>query len=104
MAEQYKVDLSEIEGTITKLNAVLKNMSASKASVQNKTFLPQGALGTGFGEADTLYTAHDQMKTVLEGVVQYLEDLLDDFGQKTKKTHDAFSDAEAETYSAFRGK
>ncbi|MDQ0764294.1 hypothetical protein [Streptomyces canus] len=104
MAEQYRVDLSEIEGTITKLNGVLKDMSTSKASCQNKTYLPKGALGTGFGEAETLYTAHDQMKTVLEGVVQYLEDLLDDFGQKTKKTHDAFSDAEAENYSAFRGK
>ncbi|MEU0944690.1 hypothetical protein ABZ379_18100 [Streptomyces canus] len=104
MAEQYKVDLSEIEGTITKLNGVLKDMSTSKASCQNKTYLPKGALGTGFGEAETLYAAHDQMKTVLEGVVQYLEDLLDDFGQKTKKTHDAFSDAEAENYSAFRGK
>lgn len=44
------------------------------------------------------------MKEVLEGVVQYLEDLLDDFGQKTKKTHDSFSDAEADNYAAFRGK
>lgn len=104
MAEQYKVDLSEIEGTITKLNGVLKAMSTSKSSTKSKTYLPKGALGTGFGEAEGLYTAHDQMKEVLEGVVQHLEDLLDDFGKKTKKTHDAFSDAEADNYAAFRGK
>lgn len=104
MAEQYKVDLSEIEGTITKLNGVLKDMSTAAASCQNKTFLPQGALGVNFGEATALYSAHEQMKTVLQDIVQHLQDVLDDFGQKTKKTHDAYSDAEAGNYAAFRAK
>ncbi|MFF7757333.1 hypothetical protein [Streptomyces griseorubiginosus] len=104
MAEQYKVDLSEIEGTITKLNAVLKDMSTASLSCQNKTYLPPGALGVNFSEATTLYSAHAQMKTVLEDIVQHLQDVLDDFGQKTKKTHDSYSDAEAGNYAAFRGK
>ncbi|MFG2467347.1 hypothetical protein [Streptomyces canus] len=104
MAEQYKVDLSEIEGTITKLNAVLKDMSTASLSCQNKTYLPPGSLGVNFGEATTLYNAHEQMKTVLQDIVQHLQDVLDDFGQKTKKTHDAYSDAEADNYAAFRGK
>ncbi|MBA4864409.1 hypothetical protein H1V43_24250 [Streptomyces sp. PSKA54] len=104
MAEQYKVDLSEIEGTITKLNRVIKDMSTSRASCTNKTYLPAGALGTGFGEATALYSAHEQMKKVLEQIVEHLEDVLDDFGQKTKKTHDAFQDAEADNYAAFNRK
>ncbi|MFK4103442.1 hypothetical protein ACI2L1_25865 [Streptomyces sp. NPDC019531] len=104
MAEQYKVDLSEIEGTITKLNGVLKDMSTSSASCQNKTFLPKGALGTGFGEADKLYGAHEAMKERLYEIVAYLEQVLDDFGQKTKKTHASYSDAEAQNLAAFNRK
>ncbi|MBA2944899.1 hypothetical protein [Streptomyces himalayensis] len=104
MAEQYKVDLSEIEGTITKLNRVIKDMSTSATSCQGKTYLPQGALGTGFGEAEALFGAHEQMKERLYEIVAHLEDVLDDFGQKTKRTHDAFHDAEAQNYAAFNGK
>lgn len=104
MADQYRVDLSEIEGTITKLNRVLKDMSTSSQSTKNKTYLPQGALGTGFGEAKALYDAHEVMKERLYEIVAYLEEVLDDFGQKTKKTHDSFSDAEAENYAAFNRK
>ncbi|WP_031484919.1 WXG100 family type VII secretion target [Streptomyces bicolor] len=104
MAEQYKVDLSEIEGTITKLNGVIKDMTTSKSSCMGKTYLPQGALGTGFGEAEALYKAHEAMKERLYEIVAHLEEVLDDFGTKTKRTHDAFSDAEAENYAAFNGK
>ncbi|MFI6013074.1 WXG100 family type VII secretion target [Streptomyces sp. NPDC051243] len=104
MAEQYRVDLSEIEGTIAKLNRVIKDMTTSKSSCMGQTYLPQGALGTGFGEAEALYSAHEQMKERLYEIVQHLEDVLDDFGQKTKRTHDAFADAEAQNYAAFNGK
>ncbi len=104
MAEQYKVDLSEIEGTISRLNGVLRDMGASSASAKSKTYLPEGALGTGFAEATQLYGAHQQMKRALEQIVQHLENVLDDFGQKTKKTHDAYQDAEAENHAAFNGK
>lgn len=104
MAEQYKVDLSEIEGTITRLNGVIKDMSTSKSSCMGKTYLPKGALGTGFGEADKLYSAHEAMKERLYEIVAYLEQVLDDFGQKTKRTHDAYSDAEAENLAAFNRK
>ncbi|CAL9405513.1 hypothetical protein SUDANB6_01546 [Streptomyces sp. enrichment culture] len=104
MAEQYRVDLSEIEGTITRLNQVLKDMGRSSSNCKNNTYLPQGALGTGFEEADALYSAHAQMKRVLEKIVEHLEEVLDDFGRKTKKTHDAFADAEADTYAAFNRK
>ncbi|MFF0095616.1 hypothetical protein ACFYSF_37665 [Streptomyces canus] len=104
MAEQYKVDLSEIEGTITKLNGVIRDMTTSKSSCMGNTYLPQGALGTGFDEAKALYDAHEAMKERLYEIVAHLEDVLDDFGKKTKRTHDAFSDAEAENYAAFNRK
>ncbi|WP_437015693.1 hypothetical protein [Streptomyces sp. enrichment culture] len=79
-------------------------MSTSSLSCQNKTYLPQGALGTGFVEAKALYDAHEMMKERLYEIVAHLEQVLDDFGQKTKRTHDAFADAEAQNYAAFNRK
>lgn len=104
MAEQYRVDLSEIEGTITKLNRVLKDMGTSSSNAKSKTYLPGSAFGSDFEEATALHGAHQQMKKVLEAIVEHLEDVLDDFGQKTKKTHDAYQDAEAENRAALNGK
>ncbi|AJP04109.1 hypothetical protein ACFY4K_20425 [Streptomyces leeuwenhoekii] len=104
MAEQYKVDLSEIEGTITRLNRVLKDMGTSASNCKNTTYLPAGALGKNFREAEALYSAHEQMKERLYEIVAHLESVLDDFGQKTKRTHDAFADAEAQNYAAFNRK
>lgn len=104
MADQYKVDLSEIEGTISRLNRVLKDMGTSSSNCKNQTYLPQSALGTGFGEAKALYDAHEVMKERLYEIVEHLEQVLDDFGQKTKMTHDAFADAEAQNRAAFNRK
>ncbi|MFE3851852.1 hypothetical protein ACFXPN_11970 [Streptomyces griseorubiginosus] len=104
MAEQYKVDLSEIEGTITKLNRAIRDMGASGSNAKNSTYLPAGALGKNFGEAEALYKAHEQMKERLYEIVAHLERVLDSFGQKTKKTHDAYADAEAENLAAFNRK
>jgi uncharacterized protein YukE len=104
MAEQYKVDLSEIEGTITKLNRAIKDMGTSGSNAKNSTYLPAGALGKNFGEAEALYQAHEQMKERLYEIVAHLERVLDSFGQKTKKTHDAYADAEAENLAAFNRK
>ncbi|CAL9405346.1 hypothetical protein SUDANB6_01542 [Streptomyces sp. enrichment culture] len=104
MAEQYRVDLSEIEGTITRLNRVLKDMGTSASNCKNTTYRPAGALGRNFAEADALHAAHEMMKERLYEIVAHLEQVLDDFGQKTKRTHDAFADAEAQTYAAFNRK
>ncbi|GGZ39402.1 hypothetical protein [Streptomyces poonensis] len=104
MAEQYRVDLSEIEGTISRLNRVLHDMGTSASNCKNSTYLPAGALGSaehGFEEVKTLHTAHKQIQERLYEIVEHLEQVLDDFGQKTKRTHDAFADAEAQNRAAF---
>ncbi|MFI1963526.1 hypothetical protein ACH429_05195 [Streptomyces pathocidini] len=103
MADQYKVELSELEGTITKLNGVLSRLGNADSNAKTNTYLPAGALGTGFDEADSLASAHSTMKTHIEDVVTYLNDVVNSFGDKTKKVHGAYQDSEYDAQSGFRG-
>ncbi|MGY0491353.1 hypothetical protein [Streptomyces sp. WG-D5] len=99
----YKVDLSELDNVIRKLNGVIGDLGKANADTRHNTYLPKGALGSGFDEAEELSRAHDEMKTHLEEVVDYLESVMDDFGTKTKKAHGAYQDAEADTAGAVNG-
>jgi hypothetical protein len=99
----YKVDLSALDQVIRKLNGVIGDLGKANADTKHNTYLPKGALGSGFDEAEELSRAHDEMKTHLEEVVDHLESVMDDFGTKTKKAHGAYQDAEADTANAVNG-
>ncbi|MFJ9128812.1 hypothetical protein ACIRJS_32395 [Streptomyces sp. NPDC102340] len=99
----YKVDLSALDNVIKKLNGVIGDLGKANTDTKHRTYLPKGALGTGFDEAEKLTAAHDEMKTYLEAVVDHLESVMDDFGTKTKKAHGAYQDAEADTASSVNG-
>ncbi|MER5438931.1 hypothetical protein [Streptomyces sp. NPDC002790] len=99
----YKVDLSALDNVIKKLNGVIGDLGKANTDTKHKTYLPKGALGSGFDEAEKLTAAHDEMKTYLEAVVDHLESVMDDFGSKTKRAHGAYQDAEADTASSVNG-
>lgn len=99
----YKVDLSALDNVIRKLNGVIGDLGKASADTKHKTYLPKGALGVGFDEAEKLTAAHDDMKNYLEDVVKHLESVMDDFGAKTKRAHGAYQDAEADTASSVNG-
>ncbi|WP_406269705.1 hypothetical protein OH779_28790 [Actinacidiphila glaucinigra] len=103
MSDQYKVDLSELEDTITKLNGVLSSMGSAKSCAVNQTYLPPGALGAGFVEAKELTEAHDDMKTFLEDIIRFVHEVMDDFGKNTKKAHGHYSNAEYDTQTGMSG-
>jgi hypothetical protein len=96
MSDQYKVDLSELEKTITKLNSVISQLGVADGHAKHDTHLPSGALGAAFAEADDLAQAHATLKEYLEGVVTYIRGVMTDFGDKTKKVHGHYADAEYE--------
>ncbi|MGW2344706.1 hypothetical protein [Streptomyces sp. NPDC001661] len=102
-SDGYKVDLSALDQVIRKLNGVIGDLGKANADTKHNTYLPKGALGSGFDEAEELSRAHDEMKTHLEEVVDHLEKVMDDFGSKTKKAHGAYQDAEADTAGAVNG-
>lgn len=101
MAEEVSVDLDELEKTVGALNQVLKGLGQANTDAETNTYLPHGALGTGFDEADELATAHTEMKTYIEDVVRYLNSVMDEFGRKTKYTHGAYQDSDYEARAGF---
>jgi hypothetical protein len=101
MAEEVSVDLDELEKTVTALNQVLSGLGKAGTDTATNTYLPPGAVGTGFDEADKLANAHNEIKTYIEDAVRYLNTVMDEFGRKTKYTHGAYQDTDYETQASF---
>jgi hypothetical protein len=96
-----KVDLSALEGVVTRLNQIISNLGNTAGDSRYQTYLADGALGSAdFTEAADLHLAHTEMKQHLEEIVTHIHGLMDDFGTKTKKTHGAYQDQEAQIRSA----
>ncbi|NEB06184.1 hypothetical protein [Streptomyces sp. SID13726] len=101
MAEEVSVDLDELEKTVTALNRVLGDLGKADTDSKTNTYLPAGALGTGFGEAEALANAHNEIKTYIEDAVKYLNTVMDEFGQKTKYAHGAYQDSDYDAQASF---
>ncbi|MDQ0990932.1 hypothetical protein [Streptomyces sp. V3I7] len=101
---EYSVDLSALEDVLRQLNEVISNLGNTSSNARYQTYLPPGALGSAdFAEANDLHLAHTEMKQHLEDIVAHIHGLMDEFGTKTKKTHGAYQDQEAEIKAALSG-
>ncbi|MBL1092776.1 hypothetical protein ACWCXK_30505 [Streptomyces sp. NPDC001739] len=95
MAKEYGVNLDALDQLVKELNQVLKDMGGPKDKAKNQTYLPEGALGKGFDERAKMHKAHNDMKDFIQHqIVDKIEGLINDFGEKSKKTKDAYEDAE----------
>ncbi|AIA06255.1 hypothetical protein ACWEQ8_16665 [Streptomyces noursei] len=93
--EQYGVDLDALDQLVKELNQILKDMGGPNNRAKNQTYLPPKALGNSFGEQKDLHNAHTEMQQYIqEKIVKKITDLIDEFGQKSKKTKEAYDDAE----------
>ncbi|AZQ37787.1 hypothetical protein EJ357_33585 [Streptomyces cyaneochromogenes] len=101
MAGEVSVDLDELEKTVTALNQVLSGLGKAGTDTETNTYLPEGALGTGFDEAHKLANAHNEIKTYIQDVVKYLNTVMDEFGQKTKYSLGAYQDSDYDAQSSF---
>jgi hypothetical protein len=105
---QYRVDLSALENVITQLNGVLKDLGNANSDAKYKTALAPSALGADangvtFVEARKLTNAHQDMKLHIEEVVGHLNEVVDDFGKKTKSAHGSYQDQDAAVISDMSG-
>lgn len=91
---ELRVDLSELEETVRKLGRVTTAMGESVTRSKYNTYLPAEALGRGFTEQSELHTAHSEMKAQIEEIIEVVEELIDDFGTKTKQVHGRYQDAD----------
>ncbi|UNO39651.1 hypothetical protein [Streptomyces sp. MST-110588] len=108
MADQYRVDLSALDETVKKLNSVLKDLGNAHADTRYKTSLSPNALGADapgatFLEARKLTKAHEVMKQHIEEIVQHLHEVMDKFGNKTKKAHGHYQNQEADVTTSMSG-
>ncbi|WP_327688222.1 hypothetical protein [Streptomyces tubercidicus] len=95
MAKEYRVDLDALDQVVRELNAVLKDMDGTKGKAGSGTHLPPSALGKKYEEHEMLSTAHANMKKFIEDeIMKKIDSMVDEFGQKTKKTKEAYDDAE----------
>jgi hypothetical protein len=96
--EEYGVDLDALDQVVKELNAVLSEMGGPGGpctKTYEATYLPPKALGNGFSEQKELHEAHDTMKSFIEkNIVDLIQDLIDDFGKKSKKVKEAYDDVE----------
>lgn len=89
-----RVDLSELEETVRKLGRLTTALGDSVTRSRYSTYLPAGALGRGFIEQEELHAAHGEMKAEVEEIIESLEQLIEDFGTKTKQVHGRYQDAD----------
>ncbi|MGA4953816.1 hypothetical protein [Streptomyces lydicamycinicus] len=95
MAKEYRVDLDALDQVVKELNGVLKDMNGTKDKAGSGTYLPASALGKKYKEHEMLHSAHTDMKKFIDSeIVAKIEKLVEDFGQKSKKTKEAYDDAE----------
>ncbi|PLW71806.1 hypothetical protein GQS52_06920 [Streptomyces sp. SCUT-3] len=104
MADQYKVDLDELDEVVRSINKVLRAMEQTKGKTAHQTYLPDGALGKDFTEARELKQAHDNMKSWLEGLTDVLTQMIDEYEHKTTKVMGNYQDAEYQHTSTFNFK
>lgn len=100
---QMRVDLSELEETVRKLNRVSSAMGDSVGKSKYNTYLPKGAVGSEFTEAEKLDAAHDEMKRHIEEIIDVINGVVEDFGKNTKKAHGKYQDAEHDAKNGMDG-
>ncbi|MFF2810526.1 hypothetical protein ACFVT2_25810 [Streptomyces sp. NPDC058000] len=94
MAEQFRVDLEELDVVVRQLRHLQRDMDDPSQTVKYSTSIPKSAFGVDFVEAGKLAGAHDGMQTYLADVLGALQDLLGTFGEKTEASRGAYEDEE----------
>ncbi|MEZ0065749.1 uncharacterized protein YukE [Streptacidiphilus sp. MAP12-20] len=92
MGDGYQVDLSYLQDTLKKLQGVVDGMDTTCGVANYQTNLNRSQFGgDAFVEAGTLYSAHDNMKTQLNGMISTLQQMIQEFKDKTGHTHDQYA-------------
>ncbi|KUL37484.1 hypothetical protein ADL22_21225 [Streptomyces sp. NRRL F-4489] len=94
MAEQFRVDLEELDNVVRQLRHLQRDMDAPSQAVKYGTTIPKSAFGVGFAEAGKLAGAHDGMQAYVSDVLGGLQELIRNFGEKTEASRGAYEDQE----------
>ncbi|UKY52295.1 hypothetical protein [Streptomyces inhibens] len=104
MAEQFKVDLDELDSVVRQLKHLRGDMDEPSQKMRYGTAIPKSAFGgADFLEAGELAKAHDDMQSYMSQVIDALQDLIHKFGEKTEASRGAYEDQEHQTKTSMNG-
>jgi uncharacterized protein YukE len=99
----YEVDLSYLQDTLKKLQGVADGMDHHTSKVNYQTNLTRAQFGgAGFAEADNLYQAHDAMKTQLSAMITTLQQMIQEFTDKTGHAHAQYASTDTSIGDQFQ--
>ncbi|MGP2441852.1 hypothetical protein [Streptomyces sp. JW3] len=96
MSSGMRVDLSALDEVIRRLWSLLDDMDKAGETSKYNTEISVSAFGNGatFKEAGDLFSAHQTAKSDLEGAIEKLHNLIDQFGKSTSKVKDKYTEQE----------
>ena len=97
MATGYQVDLDQLRGTVSKLQAIADGLDSTHAKATYNTSIAPGTLGTGFTGAEELHAAHETMKTWIADMIKKLQAFINTHGEQTKQAADGYEGQEQQT-------
>lgn len=99
MSDGYQVNTDELEAVVKRLRALQQNLGQTADKTKYNTVVHRNDFGGSFVEAEALYTAHGDMQRFLTDTIAKLNDLINDFGDKTKTVNDNYRTTEDDTKS-----
>ncbi|MEY9878114.1 hypothetical protein ABH931_007639 [Streptacidiphilus sp. MAP12-33] len=98
----YEVDLSYLQDTLKKLQGVADGMDTPCGVANYQTNLSSSQFGgEGFLEAQNLYQAHDNMKSQLSTMITALQQMIQEFTDKTGRAHDQYAGTDSSVSGTF---
>lgn len=90
MSNGYRVNTDELEATVRQLRALQQDTSQTGTRGKYSTVVGQNELGGDFTECSSLRSTHDQMQTFLAQAISDLDNLINEFGDKTTTVTNAY--------------
>jgi hypothetical protein len=93
----YKVDVSSLEQTVTKLRAVAAELGNTQSTALYNTTIGVGVLGANFQGATGLLGTHDAMQTWIAEMIGQIQSFIDEYSGQTKQVVTNYSLQEDQT-------
>ncbi|MDH6577169.1 hypothetical protein [Kitasatospora sp. MAP5-34] len=94
MSDGYRVNTDELEAVVKRLRALQQSLGQTADKTKYNTVLVQDDFGGNFVEAQQLYAQHDAMQQSLTAMVTNLDNLINDFGDKTHTVNTSYRSLE----------
>lgn len=96
MADGYRVNTDELEAVVRRLRAIQQNMAQTADRSTQGTAVSEADFGSNFAQATDLHTAHQRMQDWLTYNINNLNNLINEFGDKTQTVNNAYRGLESD--------